>query len=193
MYRILVTLTIISSLVLSQLNAQTGKGEEFFDGWAVTKKGDTLRGKISYRNGRTGEIYQQDKKLIIVDTVTGAKKKYGHEKLQSFSCDGKLFEFISLDPNLPPFMMQKVIDGDALLYKAWFVDDKSTNQKFSYEEVTFIKKKTDTQFTEVMEKGFKKTMKEFFAGDGQILELIKNNNWGVKDLEKIVTAYNELE
>jgi hypothetical protein len=90
-------------------------------------------------------------------------------------------------------MMQKVIDGDALLYKAWFVDDKSTNQKFSYEEVTFIKKKTDTQFTEVMEKGFKKTMKEFFAGDGQILELIKNNNWGVKDFEKIVTAYNELE
>lgn len=192
MFRAASFLIVCILFIYQPSNAQSSKGEDYFDGWALTKKGDTLRGKISYRNPRTGEIYQQDKKIILIDSL-GTKRKYGHEKLSAFSCDGKLFEFISLDPNLPPFLMQKIIDGDVKMYKAWFIDNNSTSQKYSYEEVTFIKKKEDTQFTEVMEKGFKKIMKEFFAGDEQILQLIKTNNWGLSDLDKIVTAYNDLE
>lgn len=193
MNRFFITLIISMQALSLTLAAQSNKSEDFYDGWAFTKKGDTLRGKICYQNSRTGEIFQQDKKIIIIDS-SGTKKRYGSDKLVSFSCNGHFFEFISLDPNVPPFMMERIIGGDALMYKVWFKDEmNSSSQKIAYEEVIFIRRKEESQYTEVVEKGFKKTMKEFFAGDEKILELIKTNNWGISDLDKIITAYNNMQ
>ncbi len=41
-----------------------------------------------------------------------------------------------------------------------------------------------------MEKKFQKNMALYFKGDEDIVQLIKDNKYEAKDIEKIVTAYN---
>lgn len=188
-------LLLAGALTGTKLSAQASKGQEFHEGWMKTRKGETLNGQICYNNTRTGEIYE---KIFFMES-TGAKKRFGGDKISSFGCDGKVFDFVQLpyDGAPPPMLMQKVIEGDIILYKAWFKTELSTPQKFDYEVYFFLTKKDQENFVEIAEKtndkNFRKSMKELFQGDKQILDLIKENNWTVKDLDKIVTAYNDLE
>jgi len=170
--------------------AANNKGMDFYDGWAVTKKGDTLRGKICYENSKTGEVYE---KIFFMDAAN-LKKRMGGEKLVSFSCNSKNFAFIIPIPGDPMVLMVEVlISGDMNLYKYWYKLPESSPQKFVYETGLFIKRSKEDGFVEVLEKGFKKTMKEYFNQDTQIIEMIKEKNWTAKDIDKIVVAYNSLE
>jgi hypothetical protein len=166
------------------------KGMDFYDGWALTKKGDTLKGKICYENSKTGEVYE---KIFFMD-ATNQKKRMGGEKLTKFSCNNRNFGFITpLEDDPMPLLVEILIDGDMNLYKYWFKMPESSPQKFVYETGLFIKKKNENGYFEVLEKGFKKTMKEVFNQDTQIIEMIKEKNWTAKDIDKIVIAYNSLE
>ena len=169
-----------------QANAQAAKGQEFTDGWAETKKGDTLRGKICYENTKTGELYE---KIFFLD-ATNQKKRYGPEKLISFGTKGKIFEFVTMEEVPIPVPMERVINGDIILYKGAFKTEASTPQKLTYEMAYFLKKKVSAEYVEVLEKKFLKEMAAYFKGDEDIVQMIKDNNWGIKDIEKIVAAYN---
>ena len=180
-------LMIICLLAMGmQLMAQGSKGQEFTDGWASTKKGDTLRGKICYENTKTGERYD---KIFFLDAAN-QKKRYGPERLTSFGTNGKIFEYVTLEEIDKPFLMERIIKGDINLYRAWFQANGSTPQKMIYEEGLFLRKKDSTEYTEVLEKRFVKDMAAYFKGDEDIIQMMKDNNWGLKDIEKIVAAYN---
>jgi hypothetical protein len=57
----------------------------------------------------------------------------------------------------------------------------------------FLKKKENTELYEVLDKKFQKEMAAYFKGDEDIVKLIKEKNYTVKDIDKIVIAYNEKE
>jgi len=170
--------------------AANNKGMDFYDGWALTKKGDTLKGKICYENSKTGEVYE---KIFFMD-ATNLKKRMGGEKITKFSCNSKNFEYIAPIPNDPIILMVEVIiKGDMSLYKYWYKLPESSPQKFVYETGLFIKRKNEEGFVEILEKGFKKTVKELFSQDTKIIEMINQNKWTAKDIDKIVIAYNGME
>ena len=172
-----------------QVNAQANKGLEFTDGWAFTKKGDTLRGKICYENTKTGERYD---KIHFMDAAN-LKKRYGPEKLTSFGTQGKVFDYVILEEGMSAILMERVITGDIILYRTWYALETNTPQKMTYEVGLLLKKKDSEDYTEVFEKRFVKDMAMYFKGDEDIVQMIKDNNWGIKDIEKIVVAYNAKE
>ena len=184
---LLFTFLCTSQFAFSQ--AANNKGMDYYDGWALTKKGDTLKGKICYENTKTGEIYD---KIFFLD-ATNLKKRMGGEKLSKFHCNSKTFDFLSIPDDPKGIMAEAIISGDMSLYKYWFPAPVSTPQKFVYESGLFVKRKNEEGFTEIFEKGFKKQMKEVFKGDTQIIEMINEKNWTAKDIDKIVIAYNSLE
>ena len=73
-------LIFVGILLSTGIFAQDKKGFDFTDGWAVTKKGDTLRGKVCYENTKTGEKFEKIK-FIDAKDATQQKKSYGVEKL----------------------------------------------------------------------------------------------------------------
>jgi len=184
---LLFTFLCLSQFAFSQ--AANNKGMDYYDGWALTKKGDTLKGKICYENSKTGEIYE---KIFFMD-ATNLKKRMGGEKLTKFHCNAKTFDFLSVPDDPKAIMAEAIISGDMCLYKYWFPAPESTPQKFVYETGLFVKRKNEEGFIEIFEKGFKKQMKEVFKGDTQIIEMINEKNWTAKDIDKIVIAYNGLE
>jgi hypothetical protein len=190
MKKIILLLTLILSA--TGIFAQGAKGQEFTDGWALTKKGDTLRGKICYESTKTGERFE---KIMFIDAkdATAQKKRYGPEKLTSFGTKGLVFDFVVLEDDIPPMIMERVVSGDLNMYRCWFKTVDSTPQKMSYEIGMFLKKKDSPVFYEVMDKKFIKEMTAYFKGDEDIVKLIKDNNYTIKDLDKIVSAYNAKE
>jgi hypothetical protein len=166
--------------------SQIPKGMDVYDGWACTKKGDTLRGKICNIEAKSG---QRLDKIYLFDSAN-KKSRLGPEKLISYFMDGKLFEYIIVEEGAPAAPMQKVITGDLCLYYGWFPLMESTPQKYVYEKAIFLKKKDQTAYTEVLEKKFQKNMALYFKGDEDIVQLIKDNKYEAKDIEKIVSAYN---
>ena len=178
--------TLAFLLLSVGLFAQVNKGMEFFDGWACTKKGDTLRGKICYESTKTGEHFD---KIFLMDAAN-AKKRLGPEKLVSFGVQDKIFEYILLDEAPAAMPMQRVIKGDISLYYGWFQTLESTPQKFVYEKGIFLKKADQDGYFEIVDKKFEKTMSSYFKGDDDIIKLIKDNKYQAKDIEKIVAAYN---
>ncbi len=166
--------------------SQAAKGMEYFDGWACTKKGDTLRGKICYESTKTGERFD---KIFFIDAAN-AKKRLGPEKLVSFGVQGKIYEYVLLEEAPSALPMQQVIVGDISLYYGYFPTMEATPQKFIYEKGIFLKKKDQEGYFEVLDKKFQKTMSTYFKGDDDIIKLIKDNDYQAKDIEKIVAAYN---
>lgn len=186
-------LFFFSALLLATgLFAQDKKGLDFTDGWVLTKKGDTLRGKVCYENTKTGERFEKIK-FIDAKDATQQKKSYGPEKLTSFGTKGLVFEFIVLDADIPPMIMERVVTGDLNLYRCWFKTEMSTPQKMDYVVGMFLKKKESTELYEVLDKKFQKEMAAYFKGDEDIVKLIKEKNYTVKDIDKIVMAYNAKE
>ncbi len=167
--------------------AQIPKGMDVYDGWACTKKGDTLRGKICNIDPKSG---QRLDKIFLFDSAN-KKSRLGAEKLISYFMDGKLFEFVTMEESPVAVPMQKAITGDLCLYYAWFPLMESTPQKYVYEKAIFLKKKDQPGYIEVLEKKFQKNMALYFKGDEDIVQLIKDNKYEAKDIEKIVIAYNE--
>jgi hypothetical protein len=167
--------------------AQIPKGMDVYDGWACTKKGDTLRGKICNIDPKSG---QRLDKIFLFDSAN-KKSRLGPEKLTSYFMDGKLFEYIIIEEGAVAAPMQKAITGDLCLFYAWFPLMESTPQKYVYEKAIFLKKKDQTAYIEVLEKKFQKNMALYFKGDEDIVQLIKDNKYEAKDIEKIVIAYNE--
>lgn len=187
-----ITLIIILFALSFSAFGQGAKGQEFTDGWVATKKGDTLRGKVCYENTKTGERLE---KVVFIDSkdATNAKKRYGSEKLTAFGAGGKVFEWVILEDGIPPLIMERVVGGDLSLYRCWFKTMDSTPQKMTYEVGMFLKKKDNPEFYEVMDKKFQKEMAAYFKGDEAIVKMIKEKEYTIKDIDKIVQAYNELE
>ena len=63
------------------------------------------------------------------------------------------------------------------LQKIINVNNKQTRKKFK-------------SSIEVLDKKFQKNMALYFKGDEDIVQLIKDNKYEAKDIEKIVSAYN---
>lgn len=183
-------LSLLFAFILTSLFSFAQKGVEFVDGWIELKKGDTLKGKVCYINTVTKERYE---KIYFLDAA-GAKKRYGFDRITSFGVEGKVYEYLIVDGfGTTPIMMQRVIAGDLYMFKAWFKAPDFTPQKPNYEEAVFLRKKDSSEYFEVYPKNFYKQMKSYFRGDEDIVELVKENNYELKDLEKIVVAYNEKE
>jgi hypothetical protein len=89
--------------------------------------------------------------------------------------------------------MERVVTGDLNLYRCWFKTQLSTPQKMDYVVGMFLKKKDNPELYEVLDKKFIKEMAAYFKGDEDIVQLIKEKNYTVKDIDKIVIAYNEKE
>lgn len=185
-------LIFLGVLLSTGIFAQDKKGLDFTDGWVLTKKGDTLKGKVCYENTKTGERFEKIK-FIDAKDASQQKKSYGVEKLTSFGTKGLVFEFILLDIDIPPMIMERVVTGDLNLYRCWFKTQLSTPQKMDYVVGMFLKKKDSTELYEVLDKKFQKEMAAYFKGDEDIVKLIKEKNYTVKEIDKIVIAYNEKE
>ena len=133
-----IILLLITLLAVSYTShSQIPKGMDVYDGWACTKKGDTLRGKICNIDPKSGQHLD---KIFLFD-ATNKKSRLGAEKLSSYYMDGKLFEFVTMEETPVAVTMQKVITGDLCLYYAWFPLMESTPQKYVYEKGIFLKKK----------------------------------------------------
>jgi len=178
-------------LMLMPFFAFSQKGVDFVDGWIVLKKtGDTLRGQVCYKNTISGERYD---KVYFIDAAN-SKKRYGHEKISSVMADKKIYDFIIIDYiSTMPFLMERVVTGDIYMYKAWFKTANYTPTKPDYEEAVFLRKKSSDEYVEIFPKNFYKQMKSYFKGDEDIVQLVKENNYEIGDLDKVVIAYNEKE
>ncbi len=184
-----ILLFIVLAFSCIELNAQASKGLDFIDGYVYTLKGDTLKGKVCYINTKTNERFD---KIYFLD-ANNSKKRMGAEKLAGFGFEGNTFQFVDVGDGFGKVIMQRIVEGDINLYYSWFKTENSNTRNFEYEKAVFLKKKNKDELFEVFERKFEKTMSNYFKGDEDIIELMKKNNWGINDLDKIVKAYNEKE
>lgn len=141
--------------------------------FAVTTKGDTIRGKMKPLT------YGPDKKLQI--TETGKKKStYPLFQIQSFTLDGDVF-IPAKGPNGYTFM--KVIKSGYLSLLAFQLDNQVT-----YDGRYLLKKNGDG--VEVPNLAFKKTLRNFLSDCGDIADKVEAGTYGKKELDVIIDEYN---
>jgi hypothetical protein len=141
---------VLGLLMLGQfmLNAQANKGIEFVDGWCLTKKGDTLRGKICIENTKTGERFEKIKFIDeLLSMLNGSMTKDKQRIVNDLHMIKKLTDDYDSDKgmmldDLLDLVINMYNDEFTALLKKYNLRDNDTDVLL-YEKYNFVKKASD--------------------------------------------------
>lgn len=176
----------------------TAAQKSFSDGYIVTLKNDTIKGKI--KDYFPTRFSFAPKKLAFIDS-SGVEKVYMPKDLSGYSKAG-LANYLSVDLGNGKNFIKIEIDGFISLLS---IKGKGTSTMFvpngaggtsmvsggSYETETFyLYKKQDSTFLEVSKMGFKEWVANFLADYTKLKDMILNKELRYDDIEIIVKMYN---
>ncbi|HYF71077.1 MAG TPA: hypothetical protein VD884_23270 [Ohtaekwangia sp.] len=162
------TIIHILLFLLAMLAYQCVQAQDY----AVTTKGDTIRGEIKILT------HGPDKKIQV---AKDKKKTYiSLFELKNFSSEDETYYPVK-GPNGYTFM--KLLQPGYLSLYAYQLENQ-----MSYDGLFLTKR--DGTGTEVPNLGFKKTMKKFLDECALVVEKIENNELSKRDLPEIITQFN---
>ncbi len=149
---------------LSNLSAQTD--------FAVTSKGDTLRGRV--------KILTYDLLDRMQVTVDKKKKIYTALQVKALSVDGVTYHTVKYDKG---YRYMKLIKSGFLSLYGFRLPNQS-----SYDGQYLLKK--DGTGMEIPNLTFKKSMANFLSSCDEVESRIKNGDLGRRDVDQIIDRYN---
>lgn len=143
------------------------------DGYVVTIKGDTIKGKIKYLNYKTSSSVQ---------VQTGDKKiTYSILQTRAFSLNNEVYHPVRTAQGY--FYMKLLKEGYLSLYAYQPENQSAWDGRF------LIKK--DGEGRDVPNLSFKKQMQQYLADCRQVVNKIESNELSKNKINEIVDAYNE--
>lgn len=140
--------------------------------YAITLKGDTLKGRVKILT------YDQLDRVQVVDEEK--KKIFSALEIRTLRMGGVTYHTIKYDKGFR--YMRLIKEGFLSLYGF-----RMTNQS-AYDGMYFFKK--DGSGLEMPNLTFKKSLSNFLSDCPQVMEQIKSGDLGRKDIDKIVDRYN---
>lgn len=163
----------------------------FSEGYVITNKNDTIRGKIKDSPG--GILGDSHYSKIRFIPTKGKQQKLGVHDIKEYSKAGivKYRVIISITKEFA----EVIIDGRVSLltytYKPLDDDDDSLNSgKISN---YYLQKTSDTKVSQIREISFKKDMSLYFRDCPELKQLIDSKSLRFNDIKLIVKKYNECE
>jgi len=192
---ILFFFTFISGLSLAQ-------NDDFMEGYVVTKRGDTLRGKIKDRNQITDSIPWPKVKFMGED---GRIKRLGSKKVSAYYNGNVICRSITAYNNRSVFA-EVVEQGEVIMYKVY--ESVITGVGYSnvggssssmypqntdpvYRKDLYVQKRNNPRsLMRVPKLTFGSAMSRFFEDDPEIKGQVEKKELVFKDVQAIVRLYN---
>ncbi len=140
--------------------------------YAITMKGDTLKGRIKILT-----FDQLDRVQVVTDDK---KSQYSALEIRTLRINGVVYHTVSYDRG---FRYMKLIKEGFLSLYGFRMANQST-----YDGLYLLKK--DGTGIEMPNLTFKKSMSGFLSDCAEVVERIKSGDLGRKDFDKIVDRYN---
>lgn len=172
--------------------------KSFCEGYIVTLKNDTIRGKV--KDNFPTRFSFAPKKIAFIDN-SGIEKVYMPKNLSGYS-KADIDNYLSVDFGNGKNFLKIEIDGYISLLS---IKGKGTSTMYfpngaggttmsmggTYETETFyLYRKHDGTFLEVTKFGFKDWVANFLADYAKLKDMILNKELGYNDIEIIVRMYN---
>ncbi|HKC67749.1 MAG TPA: hypothetical protein VKG26_05930 [Bacteroidia bacterium] len=178
--------------------------EGYEDGYIITNKGDTIKGKIKDRKYTAGAANSD--KISFID-AGGKKSKQTPDDIKQYGRKGGHI-FISLPVGLESELkFAEIIEyGDVILYgyiSNSFVSttsevlskpkdkDKDGKPDINNIEYFFQKRKDPNSLMKVKPKKFEETATFFFQNDADLIKKIEDKTLGYDDIRLVVKTHNE--
>jgi hypothetical protein len=177
----------------------TAAQKSFSEGYIVTLKNDTIKGKV--KDYYPARFSFAPKKISFIDS-SGIEKVYMPKDLSGYS-KADMANYLSVDVGNGKNFVKVEIDGFITLLS---IKGRGTSTMFvpggtggmhpvsggTYETETFyLYKKQDSAFLEVTKMGFKEWVANFVADYTKLKEMILNKELRYEDIEIIVKMYNK--
>ncbi len=191
------TLSIICILVSSFFLTKAQKN--FCDGYIITLKNDTIRGKVkdNFPFRLTGIV----KKISFIDE-SGSKKDYLPKDIKGYS-KANIANYVSIDIGFGKDFAKIIIDGEVSLlsYKSTinnsaFIPNGGAgggtwSHSTSSTESFFLYRRNTGSPIEVTRLGFRDLLSAYFSDYKELKEMIEKKELRYSDLEIIVEKYNK--
>lgn len=193
--------------------------EGFLPGYAITHKGDTLKGKVKDRKFMNGTTSWQ--KIDFIDSA-GKKHKFDPEEIKEYGRKGRpKYRTLVIGVESKKIFVEVSIEGAVILYSyyrgtwggAGNAIDLKPSKKNSKERIAFMasvqnipvyandSKEQAECFLQFKNKpnslmqwrpgDYKKTAKIFFNDNPEIIRLLEDDTLDENDIYAIVKKYNE--
>ncbi len=156
---------IISTLVCKLADAQD---------YAITSKGDTLRGKIKPLT------FGPDKKVVVKEE-NGKKTTLTIFQTKAYVIEGETFHPVKY---VKGYVFMKLVKPGYLSLYAFQPENQTT-----YDGYYLLKR--DGAGTEVPNLGFKKILGKFLADDVLLAEKLDKGDYGKRQLNEVIDEYNQ--
>ncbi len=186
----LLTLLVVSLCVQAQKEEKAPKTQkapapkpEFYKGYVVTDKGDTIRGEVKYNPKKEQDCYSK----VAFKDENGVMKNYKPKKAVAYGFNGQHYVAMEFDGEMKYY--QVLSSGELMLYKMMY-EMISMNQ-LVMGSVYYIAHKGDKSLKEVKESKFKKQMAEYMKDNPEILEGYDDGkDFNAESAIEVVRQYN---
>jgi len=171
-----VFMVLCCTMIYGQMN--------FMNGYIITNKNDTIRGKIKYTTPAL-----RSSKVVFMKNGDDEKLTYKPFQIKGYYVDNSIYDSKIYDIDLAlsygyGAFMERQNEGIVKLYYYW-----NTDKERGFTQ-TFIENDGD-YLLEVDFVGFKRQMTRYFEDFPKLQSKIKQGTYKKKDLEQIVMEYNE--
>ncbi len=173
--------------------------KNYCDGYIITLKNDTIRGKVkdNFPFRVTGLV----KKISFIDS-TGIEKDYLPKEIKGYSKED-IANYLSIEIGFSKDFAKVIIDGEVSLLSYKY---STTNSAFvpnggggggswthtpSSSESFFLYKRNTGSLIEVTRLGFRDMLSTYFSDYKELKEMIERKELRYSDLEIIVGKYNK--
>ena len=190
---------VIITIILLAAGFTTVAQKCFSEGYIITLKNDTIRGKV--KDYFPARFSLAPRKIAFIDS-TGVEKVYMPRDLSGYSKadianylsvnlgNGKNFASIEIDGYITLLSLKS--KGTSTMFVPNGVGGMNTVSGGSYNtEIFYLYKKQDGTFLEVTKMGFRDWVANFLADDTKLKEMIINKELRYDDIEIIVKMYNQ--
>lgn len=135
---------------------------EYFKGYVVNEKGDTIRGEVKYNPKKEQDCFSK----VIFRDETGAQKNYKPKKAKAYGFNGQ--HYVAMEFEGEPKYYRVLVSGDINMYEMMY-EMISMNQPV-VGSVYYVSHKDDKHLKEIKESKFKKQMTDYMKDHPEVLD-----------------------
>jgi hypothetical protein len=156
----------------------------FVKGYIVSMAGDTLKGEVKINPKKEIDNYN---KAYFKD-ASGVQKNYKPDKVKGYGFEGK--HFIASKFEGEPTFYKVLSRGQIMLYEVMF--EMQQMNEISVKNEYYLAKKTDTEYSKLKEKKFKKQLEEYMKDNPEILTSADDDKkFEIEKVVELVNQYND--
>ena len=165
--------------VLIIIYSESFAQKDFYQGYVVTNRNDTIHGMVKDRKTSNLKFYNK----IQLKTDNGRKKKYGANEIIAYKSVA-FGEYHSVWYDQMKFL--RVVEPGLVTYYV----DESLDEDNNLFETKLLKRYNERTCTTVIGIGFRKKMKKYFADCPDLVNKLQNKEFRFNSLGAAVNYYN---